>query len=245
MAYLKPQSPIKYNEDHIYPLTTADQIIMDSGNRLSGVGVYLEKPDGEDTTVQGNNADTLGGIAASDFVLKTEMGAYEDSVTNNITNLETNVATNYLLKIETASDSNKLGGVDASEFLQKNQVVNNLITEEEGFIADARALMDLKTLFDGLHLSVETRNTTNVKSITVPYPSGSADEGCVVFVNVKDWSTQTTNFGIGCIYNKSGVNGKVIVNTSLISSLTTDGTNITVNLSGANSYVRATAIMFS
>lgn len=59
MAYLKPQSPIKYNEDHIYPLTTVDQIIMDDGNRLSGVCVTLEKPEeSEDTTtVETINAD--------------------------------------------------------------------------------------------------------------------------------------------------------------------------------------------
>ena len=28
MAYLKPQSPIKNGEDHVYPLTTYDQIVM-------------------------------------------------------------------------------------------------------------------------------------------------------------------------------------------------------------------------
>ena len=34
MAYLKPQSPIKFNEDHIYPLTTIDQIVKLDGSRL-------------------------------------------------------------------------------------------------------------------------------------------------------------------------------------------------------------------
>lgn len=73
MAYLKPQSPIKYKEDHILPLTSIDQVLMTDGQRLSSVGVYLEKPkDTDDTTVCGNNADTLGGIAASDYVLKTD-----------------------------------------------------------------------------------------------------------------------------------------------------------------------------
>lgn len=45
MTYLKPQSPIKYKEDYIYPLTTIDQVVMEDGQRLSGVGVYLDKPD--------------------------------------------------------------------------------------------------------------------------------------------------------------------------------------------------------
>ena len=73
MAYIKPQYPLKSGENYIYPPTTADQVIMNDGQRLSGVGVYLDKPDeGENTTVAGINADTLGGIAASEFVLKTD-----------------------------------------------------------------------------------------------------------------------------------------------------------------------------
>lgn len=74
MAYLKPQSPIQYKEDHIYPLTTVDQVIVNDGQRLSSVGVYLDQPDeGEETTVSGINADTLGGIAADDYVTQSEL----------------------------------------------------------------------------------------------------------------------------------------------------------------------------
>lgn len=36
MAYLKPQSPITNGEDHIYPLTTYDQVIMPDGSRWNG-----------------------------------------------------------------------------------------------------------------------------------------------------------------------------------------------------------------
>lgn len=36
MAYLKPQSPIKNGENHIYPLTTHDQIILADGSRWDG-----------------------------------------------------------------------------------------------------------------------------------------------------------------------------------------------------------------
>lgn len=39
MAYLKPQSPIKNGEDYIYPVTTADQIILSDGSRLEKNGV--------------------------------------------------------------------------------------------------------------------------------------------------------------------------------------------------------------
>lgn len=69
MAYLKPQSPLKNGEDHIYPLTTSDQIIMNDGQRLSGVGVYLDRPDeSEDTNFEaGVNASNFGGYTFDAF----------------------------------------------------------------------------------------------------------------------------------------------------------------------------------
>lgn len=36
MAYLKPQAPLQKGEDHIYPLTTYDQIVMPDGKRWNG-----------------------------------------------------------------------------------------------------------------------------------------------------------------------------------------------------------------
>ncbi len=35
--YLKPQTPIQLNENYIYPLTTADQVILNNGNRLNSL----------------------------------------------------------------------------------------------------------------------------------------------------------------------------------------------------------------
>lgn len=85
MAYLKPQSPIKNGEDHIYPLTTVDQIMMDDGNRLSGVGVFLEKPDeSTDTTLAGVNATTLDGKLASEYALKTDFDAFRTLMLDTI-----------------------------------------------------------------------------------------------------------------------------------------------------------------
>lgn len=43
MTYLKPQSPIKFQEDHIYPLTTADQVILEDGSRWDGGAEANEK----------------------------------------------------------------------------------------------------------------------------------------------------------------------------------------------------------
>lgn len=38
MAYLKPQSPLQHKDgDYFYPLTTADQVIMEDGSRLNAI----------------------------------------------------------------------------------------------------------------------------------------------------------------------------------------------------------------
>lgn len=47
--YLRPQSPIysKENDAYIYPLTTASQVILDNGDRLSGILDVEETDDGK------------------------------------------------------------------------------------------------------------------------------------------------------------------------------------------------------
>ena len=37
MAYLKPQTPIQFENNYIYPLTTADQVITTTGERLNSL----------------------------------------------------------------------------------------------------------------------------------------------------------------------------------------------------------------
>ena len=112
MAYLKPQSPIKLGEDHIYPLTTIDQVVMSDGKRLGGVGVYLEKPeDGEDTTLEaGVNADTLGGILPSGFVLNSDFNEYKNT-------LEADISENYVAKsdIPVTSVNGMFGDIKIAE----------------------------------------------------------------------------------------------------------------------------------
>lgn len=44
MSYLKPQSPLIIGEDHIYPLTTYDQIINKDGNRVSEIADEKDVP---------------------------------------------------------------------------------------------------------------------------------------------------------------------------------------------------------
>ena len=97
-VYYKPQSPIQSGEDFIYPLTTSDQVMVDENTRLNAVGVYLKNIDNStDTTVYGNNATTLGGVAAEDYALKTD----------------------------TAPDSSKLGGKAPEYYLQPRNLLDN------------------------------------------------------------------------------------------------------------------------
>lgn len=97
-TYYKPQSPIQSGEDFIYPITTADQVKVDKDTRLNAVGVYLKNIDNStDTTVYGNNATTLGGVAAEDYALKTD----------------------------TAPDSAKLGGKAPEYYIQPRNVLDN------------------------------------------------------------------------------------------------------------------------
>ena len=72
MAYKKPQDPLTNNGFGIYPLTTADQVILSDGSRLEKNGVVdlVTLPTTEETP--GNaptiNAGTFGGMTVSQFV---------------------------------------------------------------------------------------------------------------------------------------------------------------------------------
>ena len=79
---IKLQKPLKDKEGSFYPLTTYDQIIMPDGiNRFDG-GVMVDQTDvtiGDPAPV---NADTLGGVPAANYALKSDIPSNEDSVTS-------------------------------------------------------------------------------------------------------------------------------------------------------------------
>ena len=56
--------------------------------------------DVEQGTATGINADTLGGVVASGYVLETELDTYKNEVSTNIISIENNLTTNYALKSE-------------------------------------------------------------------------------------------------------------------------------------------------
>lgn len=76
MAYLKPQSPIKLKDtDYIYPLTTADQVILDDGTRLDtnlDSIVYISDTN-EDIFTAPVDADTLGGNSSNYYAKATKL----------------------------------------------------------------------------------------------------------------------------------------------------------------------------
>lgn len=118
-VYYKPQSPIQSGEDFIYPITTADQVMVDEDTRLNAVGVYLKNIDNStDTTVYGNNATTLGGVAAEDYALKTDT-APDSSKLSGV------AASDYALKTDTAPDSSKLGGKSPEYYIQPRNLLDN------------------------------------------------------------------------------------------------------------------------
>ena len=62
MDIIKTQSPLTLGEKGVYPLTTADQIILSDGTRLEKNGKI--------------DANTLNGIEVSDFVTKDQVKVY-------------------------------------------------------------------------------------------------------------------------------------------------------------------------
>lgn len=80
MAYLKPQSPIKNGEDHIYPLTTYDQIIMNDGSRWDG-NVTTDKT----LTQSGRAADakTVGDAIANHYHNYATTATYSGTFTSS------------------------------------------------------------------------------------------------------------------------------------------------------------------
>lgn len=68
-VYKKPQSPLQYDGQYFYPLTTIDQVILDEDTRLNAVLnnlVYSEEEKIESSLVP-LDADTLGGKGPEDY----------------------------------------------------------------------------------------------------------------------------------------------------------------------------------
>lgn len=75
----------------------------------------------------------------------------------------------------TAADAAKLGGVGADDYLKKSQVVNDFVTTEGGFVADARAL---KALYDAMKWKTAPHNDEG--QCTVPLDCNEVYIECAI-----------------------------------------------------------------
>ena len=134
--YYKPQIPLVKGNDFIYPLTTADQVLLEDGSRLNAKVVMAaldDVEDGEDYNPDEVlvNAESLGGIPANSYMLKTDTAA-------NSTKLDGKPASDYLLKTDEIENSAKLGGKPASDYsLRADTVfsVNGNLPDNNGNVA--------------------------------------------------------------------------------------------------------------
>lgn len=84
----------------------------------------IDVTDVEQGTAAGINADTLGGKAASDYVLEDDFDAYKSKILNEYAT-KSEIASEYLRKNETAADSTKLGGKAPEYYIQPRNLLDN------------------------------------------------------------------------------------------------------------------------
>ena len=93
-SYSKPKSPLYHKEKdtYFYPLTTADQVIMEDGSRLNGElskHLKVDMKNANEAEPNGINADKLGGYDASEYLRKDQSSVEVNyRVVNNLTKPE-------------------------------------------------------------------------------------------------------------------------------------------------------------
>ena len=125
---IKLQNPLVLNEQHIYPLTLDDQVITKDGSRLNTKYISVDINDTDSGIIPKTNAEQLGGISADNYATKafvsSEIANAQLGGENNNVDLS-----GFMLKTDTAIDSQKLGGADANQYTLKsefNDLINNL-----------------------------------------------------------------------------------------------------------------------
>lgn len=81
----KANMPISQDGNYYYPITTYDQIVMPDNSRWDGVAVderavFVDRTDATIGDPAPVNADTLGGIPATEYALKSEIGETDSSL---------------------------------------------------------------------------------------------------------------------------------------------------------------------
>ena len=77
---IKLQKPLKDKDGSFYPLTTYDQIVMPDNSRWNGVAVderavFVDRTGATAGVPTPVNADTLGGVPAEEYALKSDISS--------------------------------------------------------------------------------------------------------------------------------------------------------------------------
>lgn len=127
--YLKPQSPLQIGSDFVYPLTTADQVILNDGTRLNSSVVLADLNNADSESVYDPDtfvdADTFGGLSADKYATKDYVAAQIAELNDKDDDID---LSGFMLKTDTAVNSNKLGGVEANQYILKTGL-NELIKD--------------------------------------------------------------------------------------------------------------------
>lgn len=246
-TYYKSQSPIQSGEDFIYPITTADQIMKsDNSRRLEQAGLIVA-----------DNSTSLGGVAAEDYALKTDM--VPTSRTINKKTLSSDIvldATDVgaLPSGATAADSSKLGGTAASEYLLHSDALtlDEISASEDltGKVAAAEAVKQVKSDVDAAktgYARIFKASKNNVSQLTLTIPAYENGNSYLFAVLTTDWGSGNSSGAIGtCSFLKGASTGttgtcKILSNPdSIITSASTDRDTLTltVTLKASYSYVK-------
>ena len=121
--FLKPQSPLRKGEAYIYPLTTADQVILENNSRLNAALEDIKDK------IENINFDNIGGIDLSGYATKEDLNGFIREIPSEyVTESELN-AKGYLTEHQNLSDYAKKSEIpDVSDFQTAEQVAS-LISE--------------------------------------------------------------------------------------------------------------------
>ena len=162
-TYYKPQSPIQSGEDFIYPITTADQIMKSDNSRLEQNGEIIA-----------DNSPKLGGIAASEYALKTKTVPTSRTVNGKVLSENITLA---------ASD---VGAIPTNRTVNGKALSSNisLSSSDVGAVPTSRKVNN-KALSADISLSagdvgaVPTSRTVNGKALSSNISLSSSDVGAV------------------------------------------------------------------
>ena len=197
-TYYKPQSPIQSGEDFIYPITTADQIMKSDNSRLEQNGEIIA-----------DNSPKLGGIAASEYALKTKTVPISRTVNGKVLSENITLA---------ASD---VGAIPTNRTVNGKALSSNisLSSSDVGAVPTSRKVNN-KALSADISLSagdvgaVPTSRTVNGKALSSDISLSSSDVGALASGGTATNSSKLEGNTLAQIMLKAYPVGAIYISTS-------------------------------